>query len=201
MLPQPAVGSVADIEPGRIKVFGVIHIVFGSLGLMNVVGMIGMEIFREPFIRLTGRGSSEEWIAVQVQMYRDLSPSTWISIVISLIVSALILQAGIALVRRRQSSVGASNTYALASLIAKGASVLLFYVMVMPVMSRHLEPLLNESIPGSDPADLAPVLAGIKIAMVVAGVLAPLLGAIYPLCTLVMLNKPQVKEFLAKNGT
>jgi hypothetical protein len=35
MLSQPPPSSVADVEPGRIKVFGIIHIIFGGLGLVG----------------------------------------------------------------------------------------------------------------------------------------------------------------------
>jgi len=196
MLPQPPSSSVADVEPGRIKVFGIIHIIFGGLGLMNVIGGIGMQILQEPFIRLTNQGESEEMVALQMQMYREMALTTWISTVISVIVAVLVLRAGIALVKRRQSAVKASNVYVVASLVAKAAGVLLFCMVVMPVASGAMDSMLDESIP-----DVKTILAVIKVTMAVAGVLAPLLGAVYPLCALVMLNKPQVKEFLAKNGT
>ena len=196
MLPQPPSSSVADVERGRIKVFGIIHIIFGGLGLMNVIGGIGMQILQEPFIRLTNQGESEEMVALQMQMYREMALTTWISTVISVIVAVLVLRAGIALVKRRQSAVKASNVYVVASLVAKAAGVLLFCMVVMPVASGAMDSMLDESIP-----DVKTILAVIKVTMAVAGVLAPLLGAVYPLCALVMLNKPQVKEFLAKNGT
>ena len=196
MLSQPPPSSVADVEPGRIKVFGIIHIIFGGLGLMNVIGGIGMQILQEPFIRLTNQGESEEMVALQMQMYREMALTTWISTVISVIVAVLVLRAGIALVKRRQSAVKASNVYVVASLVAKAAGVLLFCMVVMPVASGAMDSMLDESIP-----DVKTILAVIKVTMAVAGVLAPLLGAVYPLCALVMLNKPQVKEFLAKNGT
>ena len=40
---QPPSMSPDDIEPGRLRVFGVCHIVFGGLGLMNVVGGVAMD--------------------------------------------------------------------------------------------------------------------------------------------------------------
>ena len=45
---QPLSMSPEDIEPGRIKFFGVCQIVFGSLGLMNVAYGIVMQFLREP---------------------------------------------------------------------------------------------------------------------------------------------------------
>jgi uncharacterized membrane protein YhaH (DUF805 family) len=198
MLSQPPPSSAADVEPGRIKVFGIIHIIFGALGVMNMVGGIVWLVFQEQIMGFSNAGEPEELIAAQEKMYRDLAPTSWISIVISLIVSVLILRAGIALVKRRQSSVKLSNTYALASLVAKAVGALLFFVMVMPVVSGALDTMLGESIPAPD---VKAVLAFIKGFMVLAGVLGPLMGAIYPLCSILMLNKPQVKEFLERNGT
>ncbi len=198
MPPQPPSLSPGNPEPGRIRVFGIIHLVFGGLGVISALGGILWLVFQEEIMGVTNTGEPPELVAVQEKLHRDVASHSWISIVFSLIVSILILRAGIALMKRRRSSVRLSNTYAFASLVAKVVGVFLFFVMVVPVVSGALETMLGESIP--DP-DAQAVLAGIKILMVVAGVLFPLMGAIYPLCTILMLNKAQVREFLEKNGT
>ena len=68
---QPLSMSPEDIEPGRIKFFGVCQIVFGSLGLMNVAYGIVMQFLREPLFRVTQTGGPDRIQEIQNVMYRD----------------------------------------------------------------------------------------------------------------------------------
>ena len=198
MNPLPPPLYPGALEPGRIKVFGIIHTLFGVLGVINVVGALGWLVFHEQIMGFTNAGGPPELMAAQEKFHGDLAPHSWISLVISFIVSLLILRAGIALLKRRRSAVRVSNTYAVASLLAKVVGALLFFVMVMPVANGALDTVLGEGIPEPD---VEAILAGARIAMVVGGVVFPLIGAIYPLCSILMLNNPPVKEFLGENGT
>ncbi len=193
---QPLSMSPEDIEPGRIKFFGVCHIVFGSLGLMNVAYGIVMQFLREPLFRVTQTGGPDRIQEIQNVMYRDLAVSNWINIGMSLVVGILILRAGIALTKRRQSSVRLSNAYALSSLIAKAIGILVFLLLTLPVIGGALTAMLAESN-GALPewTERLPVLIG------AIGVGGFLLSTIYPLCTFVMLNKDNVRQHLAKHGT
>ena len=45
------------------------------------------------------------------------------------------------------------------------------------------------------------MINGLKVSMYAAGILIPLIGAIYPVLSLLMLEKAEVKQFLAERGT
>ena len=191
--PPPSM-SPDDIEPGRLRIFGVCHIVFGGLGLMNAAGGVAMQFFQRlwTFNPPNGPDKLQE---IQNEMYRDLTAYTWVTITMSLIVGVLILRAGIALTKRRQSSLRLSNIYVLSSLIAKIVSVILFLVVAMPVIEEAVTAMLEESS-----AALPGWVGGLQVFIAVIGVISFLFSTIYPLCALLMLNKPQVREYLARHG-
>ena len=191
---QPPSTSPDDIEPGRLRVFGVCHIVFGGLGLMNVVGGVAMQFFQRLWT-FTPPNGPDKLQEIQNQMYRDLTAYTWVTITMSLIVGVLILRAGIALTKRRQSALRLSNIYVLSSLIAKIVSVVLFLVVAMPVIEEAVTAMLGESS-----AALPGWVGGLQVFIAVIGVISFLFSTIYPLCALLMLNKPQVREYLARHG-
>ena len=186
--------SPDDIEPGRLRVFGVCHIVFGGLGLMNVVGGVAMQFFQRLWT-FTPPNGPDKLQEIQNEMYRDLTAYTWVTITMSLIVGVLILRAGIALTKRRQSALRLSNIYVLSSLIAKIVSVILFLVVAMPVIEEAVTAMLEESS-----AALPGWVGGLQVFIAVIGVISFLFSTIYPLCALLMLNKPQVREYLARHG-
>ena len=191
--PPPSM-SPDDIEPGRLRIFGVCHIVFGGLGLMNAAGGVAMQFFQRlwTFNPPNGPDKLQE---IQNEMYRDLTAYTWVTITMSLIVGVLILRAGIALTKRRQSSLRLSNIYVLSSLIAKIVSIVLFLVVAMPVIGEAVTAMLVESS-----AALPGWMGGLQVFIAVIGVISFLFSTIYPLCALLMLNKPQVREYLARHG-
>ncbi|MBB21372.1 MAG: hypothetical protein CMN04_00525 [Roseibacillus sp.] len=191
---QPPSMSPDDIEPGRLRVFGVCHIVFGGLGLMNVVGGVSMQFFQRLWT-FTPPNGPDKLQEIQNEMYRDLTAYTWVTITMSLIVGVLILRAGIALTKRRQSSLRLSNIYVLSSLIAKIVAVVLFLVVAMPVIGEAVTAMLEESS-----AALPGWVGGLQVFIAVIGVISFLLSTIYPLCAFLMLNKPQVKAYLARHG-
>lgn len=192
---QPPSMSPDDIEPGRLRVFGVCHIVFGGLGLMNVAGGVAMQFFQESLSALIQSNGPDKVQEIQNEMYRDLAVYTWITITMSLIVGVLILLSGIGLVKRRQSSVLLSNMYALSSLIAKVVGIVLFLLVATPVIGGAVNAMLaetNAALPGW--------VEGLQVFIGVVGVLSFLLSTIYPLCALIMLNKSQVRQYLARHG-
>ena len=133
MLSQPPSSSVADVEPGRIKVFGIIHIIFGGLGLVGsafgVVALLALNpvlSWMEEMIRQDsppGDVAGEEVVAVLESfgamrtLLNDLALLNWVSSVTGLAVAVLILWAGIRLVKRRKDAVRCSNIYTWASIV------------------------------------------------------------------------------------
>jgi len=69
--------------------------------------------------------------------------------------------------------------------------------MVIPIINQAYD----EGVLGLATSSSKTVINTMKITTMVAGVVIPLVAAIYPLMTLIMLNKPNVKEFLNRQGT
>ena len=155
-----------------------------------------MHFLREPLFAITQPDVPDQIQKIQSSLYRDLGVYTWINAGMSLIVGFLILRAGIALTKRRQSSVRLSNIYAVSSLTAKGIGILLFLVVAMPAIGGAITAMLAEGN-----AVLPAWIGGLRILIVVIALGSFLLSTIYPLCSLIMLNKTPVKQYLARHGS
>ena len=215
MLPQPPPLSPADIEPGRIRVFGIIHIIFGSLGLLN--GLLGIVILlaASPVLDFFGGVLGEElgkdekvFVDGLIDAFRtylsDLALSNWANVVFSLGVSILILGAGIALVKKRKAACEKSNRYVWCSIGAKAVQFILFLSFGLAA-ERKLNEAVESITPtgpagGASAGGVTPDQLG-EMFSLGAGLVGICLALVYPILTYVMLNKPQVKEFLARNGT
>ena len=80
MLPQPAPLAAPPVyEPKRLKVFGIIHIVLGGLGLLYGLFQIAMLPFQEKMTRATAQGQPEEFIEAQIQMQKDMAGFSWLT--------------------------------------------------------------------------------------------------------------------------
>lgn len=218
ILSQPPPSSVADVEPGRIKVFGIIHIIFGGLGLVgSAFGVVALLVLNpvlswlEEMIRqeippgdVTGPevvAMLESFGAMRTLM-NDLSLLYWVSSVTGLVVAVLILWAGIRLVKKRKDAVRCSNIYTWASIV-KWLLYLGLYLVTGPAAMKgyygKLESITGGSgVPAPGGMNLMQFQEVIGVASTVIG---GVLALIYPILAFAMLNKTLVKDFLARNGT
>ena len=215
MLPQPPPSSVADIEPGRIKVFGIIHIIFGALGLLGALSTVVMLLLVNPVLlwfedlikqEVPPEGAADpavvaliDYIGSMRTLMSDLSVLYWVSGVTGLVVAVLILRAGMRLVRKRRDAVACSNGYTYAS-IAKWVLYLGLYLVTAPAAMRRYYEAMEDMMAagGAAPPGMMQLQEAIGT---VSSVLTAVLAMVYPVLAYVMLNKPMVKEFLARNGT
>lgn len=228
MLPQPPPlqGPPAE-EPKRIRVFGILHIVFGALGLLytllSVVTLIGLpfvlewaaEMIREEAGSAAGAASgSSPPGAVQAAeevtlvfdamrtLFAELAVASWVQVVTSFIVSILILIAGIALVKKRQDSVSKSNRYVWCSIGAKVINLILFFAIGMEANRKYQETI--KDLGGMPTGASGP--AGLDVdqlqSILTSGgtIVGMALTLVYPILAYVMLNKPEVKSFLNRGS-
>lgn len=190
LTPTPS-GGPPPLEPKRIKVFGVLHIVFGSLGLLQVLMNLAMMPFQEKLMTMSA-GGSEDLAGLQLAIADKLKPYTWIAMGLGVIVAGMILRAGIGLVTKKKNSLAASNQYAWVSIGVKLLSLVLFVVLVLPAYNEMFESMVVPSAPGG-----GNILMVMKVSASIGGIVGPVLMCVYPILALVMLNKPLVKDFLA----
>lgn len=198
-------------QPKSPKVFGILHIIFGVLGIFGLLWGFIWLIFYEPFLNWMaellaeatssagGAGAAttpdlSEMMNLIIDLQKETAIANWINMILSLVVTVLIFRAGIKLVRYKRDSLKASNAYAWASLGAKVLGIVLFLTVMAGPTARYNERMneLAGADAGSSPMEQMAATGG--------SLLSFIFSMIYPLLALVLLNKPVVKEYLAKLG-
>lgn len=179
------------LEPKRLKVLGIMNIIFASIGFFLVLfGLIGAFANSSP----AGLEDAPEVLAAVKEIEEAQFAHSIITTFLSLVVAILCLLSGIALVRQAQNCIKLANFYVMASLGAKVIGLILFFVVVNPSITRILDSV-------ESPTDeVATIIQFMKGAIVVAGIVFPLLFAVYPIIVWVMLNKPDIKNFVVQHG-
>lgn len=180
-IPYPLVG-----EPAVVKVFGILHLVFAALGIISAIWGLFIVFAGNPFLKMAP--SSPE-IQAQLDMQAKLNPMTIATNTLSLFVAALMIIAGIQLVKNRKTALKWSNWYAFASLGAKAISLVLVILFVVPAMREIARTMIPGSASGGEGA-MGMMMAGGAIGSVAV-------TCIYPILTLILLNRPKVKAWFA----
>jgi len=217
MIPQPPSFSPGDLEPGRIRVFGIMHIVFGALGLLGGSFFVAMLLVVDPLVLWfqdlveselpSGSAVPPEaemmigaFDALRILM-KELALLNWIHAVTSLVVAVLILVAGIRLVKKRRNAVQSSNLYSWASVARRLIYLVLFLTTGVQAMRRYHGKIeeLTGAASASAPGNLN-MMQLQEVFGVATTVSSTFVALVYPILALVMLNKPLVKGYLDKNG-
>jgi hypothetical protein len=214
MLPQPpSMDGMPILEPKSIKVFGIIHIVFGALGLLlglfSVATLIGIPFFLD---WLKETVSQEDDVAAEAllpifdalkTLFADLAIANWINCLLSLVVSILIIVAGIALVKKKKGCVEKSNRYVWCSVGAKIVNLVLFFSIGMAANRKYSEAIQDFTPDPSSAAGPGGMSTDQLQDMISTGggVVGIIIALIYPIVAFVMLNKPAVKGFLSRPST
>ena len=99
--------------------------------------------------------------------------------------------AGIKLLKGRRNGLKWSNGYAWASLSAKAINLILAVTVVLPAMTAMTDDLMRDS---GVPAGAENVLSGAMLGGMIGSVL---ISCVYPVLTLVLLNRPATKAWFA----
>ena len=198
--PPPSPG-VPILEPKAIKVLGILHIVFGCWGALQVLMGVVSLMFNDVFLKLQS-GGNEDMEAIQKQMAAEMRIPTVVALIISLVITVLILRAGIKLVRIKKDAVKASTIYSYASITGKIFGLILAVTYTIPIMNRQFEGMAEQmgGAAGAGGAQLEQMMEMMKTTASVTGVISPLVMCVYPILSLVLLKKKNVSEFLAQHG-
>lgn len=184
--PDLAVGNMR--EPGAIKTFGVLHLVIAGLGFLAVLFSAVAAVFSDSLSKFQTDipGQNSRLPEIQKAYMQEMLPFTWASIAFSLILTVMLVLAGIHLLKIRDKGRVLSLRYAWTSLAMKALLLIGTIIIVMPATKRMTEQMY-EGIPGSAAVN------GIMPAMQLLSVLAT---CIYPVIVLVMMKSPKIKEYL-----
>lgn len=199
--PPPAVEAPV-LEPKSIKVFGVLHLVFGVIGVLGVVWGIINLIFGDALLKLQS-GGSDEIYEMQKGMMKELQMPTMVALLFSLVVTVLILRAGFKLLKSKKDAVKAAAAYSYASIGAKVIGIILAVTYTIPAVNRHFDNItaqISNTAGGSGAAPMQSMMEMTKMMTSVSGVLSPILMCIYPILSLVLLKKKAVSDYLVQFG-
>lgn len=178
-LPYPLVG-----EPVVVKVFGILHLVFAGLGILGASWGLFIAVVGNPFLKLA---PSSPQIQAQLDMQAKLNPMTIVTNSLSLLIAVPMIIAGVQLLKKRKTALKWSNIYAFSSLGAKAIALVLAFIFVIPAMQE----VATTIVPSSDGGK---AMGKFMVVGAIGGVLVSL---IYPVLTLVLLNRPRVKAWFA----
>lgn len=192
--PNLAMGTI--IEPPSIKVFGIFHLVVAGLGIIGTIYGLVMLQFSSQFSKMMtiappgapATGPSAQELAMNQYMH-DTRLFTYIGFGFALVLTVMLIIAGVGLLKRRESGRVMSLRYAWTSISFKMINLLIFLTFMMPATTRY-----NEAMLSSMPAEMGSVM---NIVTQVMQVLSLLAGCIYPIVVLIMMRKENVKTFLA----
>lgn len=113
--------------------------------------------------------------------------ATVLALVMTVLTTVLILIAGIKLLKKRRSGLLWSNRYAWTSLAGKVITLILTFLYTIPAMKEMVV----------DPALPAAAQSVMRSTMVIGAVVGVVVTCVYPILTLILLNRPKTKQWFA----
>jgi len=183
--PPPGPGT---FEPGAVKVFGVMHLIFAAIGLFW-----GLYSLVSPFFTHLFVSPKDPTYELQMKLQADLK---WVSIgtgVMVLVLAGMMLVAGLKLLRSDPDGVKWSILYAWISIASKILSAVAGILVVVPATKSMMRGVFESSGMSAGPGkEMASV---IDIVMSVSSVAAPLISCTYPALVIYFFTRPGVKAW------
>jgi hypothetical protein len=180
--------------PSTVNVFGILHLVLAGLGVL--FGLWGL-VSRMFFSAFQGMTPGDPMMVAQRKYMEDLWPVTVMNSIFFLGLAALLLTAGLKLVRTRPDGVMWSNRYAWTSIITKAISLVVTVSYVLPLSNRMTGEIFSHT-PGMPAGSANMAASWMKSLSAVMTVLIPVLSCIYPALVLFFLSRPAVKAWVAR---
>lgn len=193
MTPQE-VSELADKEyaqtgqPQPVKIFGIMHVIFSAFGILFGLWGLLVVLVGNPLMKFMSQ-SPEMRAQMQAQqaMQDQMMEVTLIATFLGLLIAGLMLTAGIRLLQKRRSGLKWSNRYAWTSLVGKLVNLIIALAYTYPIMKES-----NALAASGSP--MGGAMESVMLASMIGGVLV---ACVYPVLTLVFLNRPKVKTWFA----
>lgn len=170
-------------QPQQVKVFGIMHLVFGAYGVLAVLWSLYVALIGNPILKFAGNSPE---IQLQTKLESQMFAYTVASTAFMALVTALIIVAGILLLKGRKSARKWSNGYAWLSIATKVINMVATIVYVVPMTTK----MMGQSSPG-----VGAMMGNFEMIMIGSMMVGFLFSIIYPVLSLILLNRPNVKTW------
>lgn len=175
-------------QPQTVKVFGIMHVIFAGYGLLMAVWTVFVLVVGNPFENMFPKTPQMDAQAkAQAAMQEDMMPMTVISTVLTVIVAAIMLRAGILLLKKRGSGLRWSNRYAWSSLASKVVNIVMTFIYTVPAMKQMAAVTAGGVMP----------VGQMEMIMIGTMLMTFVVMSAYPIITLILLNRPKTKEWFS----
>jgi hypothetical protein len=189
---------LVEREPQSVKVFAVIHLVFSGIGFLWGLYLAIAPLFTRAMLESFSRSVPAEQRASFDASMAMQEKTGWVGALsgaFMLILAVMLLIAGIKLLRRRADGLAWSNTYAWTSIATKLVSLTLTAIFILPAQ-REMMQTQFQNMPGGASSGLGSAGQAFGTAAGIFTLVCIILGCTYPILSLCLLNKPEVKSWL-----
>ena len=184
----PSPPPIQAHKPALLQVFGILHLLAAGYGIITGLWGAYVAFVANPFINMVPPGPARD---AQETMTRAMQPMTVINLAITAVLVLLVIVAGLKLLKAKKDAVKASNRYAIASIVGKVVGGVLVFIYMVPAQRQ----MIDEQLGG-----MGDVPAGMKTGMDAAMIVGPIMGilftCLYPVLSLILLNRRSVKDWL-----
>ena len=204
----PISQGASALEPKSIKVFGVLHIIFGIIGILFTLLWAAFLAFFDRLMTFlidamaeagpppAGSPDPADSFKMLEQLVSSQMTYYVISAAISVVLSILLLTAGISLVKTLRNGPKLSNIWSVLAVIVLLVNVPISLFYVLPVQNE-IQREFNEasgipSAPNSEQLE--------RTFNIIGSLFGVVIYSIYPVVALIFLKRKKVTDFLAQNG-
>lgn len=181
-------------RPAQIRVLGILHLIIACLGALMMIFSLVMQGMTRTIMenqQKAGGELQELQSKMTLEMTEATKSLTYFQHGATLILTVLLVVAGLGLLKWKRRGLKWSNAYAWTSILFKIGIIVLMFVTVLPRMNSFFDQLQT-----SMKADKT-MISVMKGTMIGSMVISPLLYCIYPVIVLVLLNRKSVREALS----
>jgi hypothetical protein len=203
MLDQPtpdlALPMMKSIAPASIKVFGILHLILAGYGILMSIFSLGGLLFQKKIMEISTSMTGDSSLAAQeaqIKFQQETAIVNYTQLIFTFILAMVLIYAAINLLKNKDRGRKQTNLYAWMAIGSKIILIFLSLTIVVPATKRMMYSSIvdigGSSTMTSSLDSMVTFGAGFGVIMVY------LLGLIYPVLCLVLLNKTRVKEYLFK---
>lgn len=180
---------------GIPKVFGILHLVFGGLGivlgLFSVVSVLFAGQVKKMQFATYPDDVKEQMIEAMQPVY-DTQKWDMLSAGFSVVLAVIMIVAGLKLVKYRRQGLKISNIYSALSVLHKFGAVIIVLMIKAPAMRE-----VGEKLDRIGDVQSSGMSTMIGPAAIILGIAGAVIMVIYPVLCYFLLNKKQSKDSLS----